>query len=292
MNNFNNKVAVITGAASGIGLAIAEQAASKGMRLMLVDIEQSALDNAKKHIAAQSEVEIHTRVTDVANAEQMDALAESTLAAFGQIDLLVNNAGVGGGGCLWELDTAYWEWVIGVNLWGVIHGIRTFVKHMLNNEEGHIINTASVAGLMSAPSNGPYTATKHAVVGLSETLSGELKNAGSKLGVSVLCPSFVDTNIYAAERNRPMSEEEKNNPERQAQQQAIEEMAAAFFNDAAMPPQAVADLVFKAIEEQQFYILTHPKGSKEQVEKRMRSILEDGQPTSTGPEDYPLDYAE
>ncbi|WP_101757387.1 SDR family NAD(P)-dependent oxidoreductase [Oceanicoccus sp. KOV_DT_Chl] len=287
MKTFNNKVAVITGAASGIGLGLARHAAKLGMKLVIVDIEELPLTNAQRELEALG-VEVLAMKTDVSDAEQMDQLANETIKRFGTVHLLFNNAGVGGGGAIWELDTDYWEWVLGVNLWGVIHGIRTFTKHMVAQKEGHIINTASIAGLMSAPSTGPYTVSKHAVVGLSETLFGDLRNAEANVGVSVLCPAFVDTKIYAAERNRPMDDALKNDPARIAEQQAIETMAADFFST-TLSPEAVAEQVFKAIVEGDFYILTHPKGSKVQIEKRMHSILQNGHPTATGPEDFPLE---
>lgn len=286
MKELQNKVAVITGAASGIGLGIARLAASKGMKLVLADIEQKPLEQAAEELAAHCP-DILTVPTDVSNAGQMDTLAEKTLDHFGSIHLLVNNAGVGGGGCMWELDTAYWEWVLGVNLWGVIHGVRTFTKHMVAQNEGHIVNTASIAGLMSAPGMGPYNVSKHAVVTLSETLAGELRNAQANVGVSVLCPSYVDTKIYAAERNRPVPEAMKNDPARIEEQKQIEEAGAAFFST-ALSTADLAQMVFNAVEEQQFYILTH-KGTKAQVEKRLKTILEDGQPNVSGPEEFPIE---
>jgi NAD(P)-dependent dehydrogenase (short-subunit alcohol dehydrogenase family) len=202
------------------------------------------------------------------------------------VHLLFNNAGVGGGGCLWELDTEYWQWVLGANLWGVIHGVRLFTKHMIAQDEGHIINTASVAGLMSAPTTGPYTVSKHAVVALSEVLYGELRNANSKVGVSVLCPSFVDTKIYLAERNRPMAEDKRNDPAYVAEQKMIAEFAGDFFKT-TLSPEQVAKQVFEGIEENRFYILTH-KDVKGQVEKRMQAILNDGKPMVSGPEEFPF----
>jgi NAD(P)-dependent dehydrogenase (short-subunit alcohol dehydrogenase family) len=288
MKDFKGKVAVITGAASGIGLGLAERAAKEGMKLVITDIEEVPLKAAEASLRKLGAVDVISVVTDVSKADQMDALAEKTIAAFSTVHLLFNNAGVGGGGCMWELDTEYWEWVLGVNLWGVIHGIRTFTKHMVAQNEGHIVNTASIAGLMSAPTMGPYNVSKHAVVTLSETLYGELRNGGHKVGVSVLCPAYVDTKIYAAERNRPLDEAAKNDPARIEEQKAIEEMAAEFFST-ALSTETVADQVFDAIENDTFYILTHPKGSVEQVGKRMTTIMEGGHPGVTGPEEFPLE---
>ena len=289
MKNFANKVAVITGAASGIGLGLAKHAAKQGMKLVIADIEEQPLQQAVSTLRTLGATDVLAIKTDVSSAEQMDALATQTIDRYGAVHLLFNNAGVGGGGCMWEMDTDYWEWVLGVNLWGVIHGIRTFTKIMVEQKEGHIVNTASIAGLMSAPNTGPYTVSKHAVVGLSETLYGELRNADANVGVSVLCPAYVDTKIYASERNRPLDDAIKNDPARIAEQKAIEEMASEFFGSAAMPTDNVARQVFDAIENERFYILTHPKGSQQQVEKRMRTILEGGNPSVTGPEEFPLE---
>ncbi|MFL3655587.1 MAG: SDR family NAD(P)-dependent oxidoreductase [Halioglobus sp.] len=289
MKDFKNKVAVVTGAASGIGLGLAKRAASEGMKLVIADIEDKPLQAVAEQLTALGAADVLAIKTDVSKADDMDALAEKTIEKYGTVHLLFNNAGVGGGGCMWELDTDYWEWVLGVNLWGVIHGIRTFTKYMVAQKEGHIVNTASIAGLISAPTTGPYTVSKHAVVGLSETLYGELRNAEANVGVSVLCPAYVDTKIYAAERNRPLEDAVKNDPARIAEQKAIEEMASEFFSSAAMATEAVADHVFDAISNDTFYILTHPKGSKIQIEKRMHEILDGGQPSSTGPEDFPFE---
>lgn len=285
MQTFQDKVAVITGAASGIGLGLAQAAAARGMKLVLADIEAAALDAAATALRDNGAV-VHAVVTDVADAAAMENLERETLQAFNAVHLVFNNAGVGGGGCLWELDTDYWQWVLGANLWGVIHGVRVFTKHLIAQGEGHIVNTASVAGLMSAPGTGPYTVSKHAVVALSEVLYGELRNAGATVGVSVLCPSFVNTRIYAAERNRPLPEAQKNDPTRIAERQALEELAGAFFQQ-ALSPEAVAEQVFEAIVQKRFYVLPHA-GIKTQAESRLQAILNDGAPTARGPEDFPL----
>ena len=285
MKEFQGKVAVITGAASGIGYGIARAAAARGMKLVLADIESAALEQAASTLRAGG-ADVLAVVTDVSRADAMENLEAQTLATYGAVHLVFNNAGVGGGGCLWELDTEYWQWVLGANLWGVIHGVRLFTRHLIAQGEGHIVNTASVAGLMSAPDTGPYTVSKHAVVALSEVLHGELRNAGANVGVSVLCPSFVDTKIYLAERNRPLPPEKKNDPAYIEEQKVIGELAGEFFRT-ALPADAVAQQVFEAIAQQRFYILTHP-GVKAQVQQRMEAILHDGQPTVTGPGDFPL----
>lgn len=285
MQDFNNKVAVITGAASGIGFAIAREAATRGMKLVLADIEVAALEKAAQ-VLTSTGADLITVVTDVSDAASMENVEAKTFSAYGAVHLVFNNAGVGGGGCIWELDTDYWQWVLGANLWGVIHGMRVFTKHLLAQGEGHIINTASVAGLMSAPGTGPYTVSKHAVVALSEVLAGELRNANAAVGVSVLCPSFVDTQIYLAERNRPLPDSKKNDPAYIEEQKVLGEMAGDFFKT-VMSPTDVAKQVFEAIEQNRFYILTHP-GVKVHVEKRMQAILNDGKPTVTGPEEFPF----
>lgn len=292
MTSQQGKVAVITGGASGIGLAIAHKAAREGMKVVIADINSQQLEAAADAIRSEQAhtpgCEIITSVTDVASADAVHNLARLATESFGGVHLLCNNAGVGGGGKCWELDLDYWDWVLNVNLRGVINGIREFTPHMIAQNEGHIVNTASIAGLMSAPDTGPYTVSKHAVVALSEVLAGDLRRAGAdNVGVSVLCPSFVNTNIYRSERNRPVAEAKANDPERQAELDVIEEMAASLFSS-AMPAADVAELVFDGIRARRFYILTHPEGSRAQVRKRMQTILDDGYPSVTGPEEFPL----
>jgi len=282
MKEFSNKVAVITGGASGIGYAIAEEALARGMRVAIADVEPAALDQAASTLSEKGEV-LAVR-TDVSNAVQMDDFARQTLEHYGSVHLVFNNAGVDGNGPMWELTTDDWNWTIGVNLWGVVHGIRVFSKHLVEQNEGHIINTASIAGLVSAPGSGPYTATKHAVVAMSECLFGELRNEGKNVGVSVLCPSFVNTNIYKAGRNR---EDFKDNEEKQAELRIIEELAGGLFAD-AMPARNVAKMTFDAVESNRFYILPHPEGSTPLIKRRMTEILEGKQPSMKGPEEYPI----
>lgn len=285
MNDFKNKVAVVTGGASGIGFALARHALDQGMKVVVADIEQAALDRAV--IELNGGENLLAVVTDVANSAAMEELAGKTDETFGCPHLLFNNAGVGGGGPIWEQSEADWEWLLGVNLWGVIHGMRIFTPLMIAQGEGHIVNTASIAGLISAPGTSTYTVSKHAVVALSEVLYGDLRNAGADVGVSVLCPSFVNTKIYDFERNRPGSQDVELSVEQLAEQRAIEEATQGFFST-AQSPAAVAAQVFDAIAGGQFYILTHPEGSKVQVEKRMRGILDNSNPTIAGPEDFPL----
>ena len=203
MKDLEGKVAVVTGGASGIGLAMARRFGAAGMKLALADVEKSALDRAASDLAREG-FEVLCVATDVSDADSMDALGELVLGHFGSVHLLCNNAGVGGGGgSMWELTKSDWQFTIGVNLWGVIHGVRVFVPHMVEENEGHVVNTASMAGLVSVPGMAPYNVTKHAVVTLSETLHGDLAAVSAKVGVSVLCPGFVKTQIYDSNRNRP-----------------------------------------------------------------------------------------
>ena len=285
MKDFKDKVAVVTGGASGIGFALVKLALSKGMKVVLADIEQAALDNAVAELGASDQ--LLAVVTVVSKAESMEALAEQTREKFGAVHLLFNNAGVGGGGLLWEQTEEDWDWVLGVNLRGVINGVRIFTPQMIEQGEGHIVNTASIAGLVSASGTSTYAVSKHAVVALSEVLHGDLAGENASVGVSVLCPSYVNTNIYKFDRNRPGDAAAQPSAEEIAEQQALEEMISEFFNT-ALSPDSVAEQVFEAIVSEQFYILTHPEGSKAQVESRMRAILKGREPAAQGSADFPL----
>jgi NAD(P)-dependent dehydrogenase (short-subunit alcohol dehydrogenase family) len=277
MKEFQEKVAVVTGAASGIGRALATRCAQEGMKVVLADIEEQALMQASQELH-DTGASVLAVLTDVSKAGDVEALAQQAFDTYGAVHLLFNNAGVGGGSMLWESTLADWEWVMGVNLWGVIHGIRTFVPRMLEqHSEGHVINTASMAGLISGP-GGIYNVTKHAVVALSETLYHELALAKATIKVSVLCPGFVKTRIMDAARNRPARlenapVEKKMPPEREA---FVQFMRQAI--DAGMPPQQVADIVFNAIREERFYILPDPEW-KRAVQTRMEDILQERNPS-------------
>ena len=203
MKDFKDKVAVITGGASGLGLAMARRFAAEGMKLVLADIEEEALRKVETEFRKAGTPVIGIR-TDVSRAQDMERLAEKTLATFGGVHLLCNNAGVGPGGVLWENTVADWEWVLGVNVWGVIHGVRVFLPIMLRQDaESHVVNTASVAGLLSVPNMGIYCVSKHAVVTLTECLYHDVAQRSSRVGVSLLCPAYVPTGIIDSERNRP-----------------------------------------------------------------------------------------
>jgi len=203
MRELKNKVAVITGAASGIGRGIANRCVKEGMKVVLADIEARALSRAEKQMK-KSGATVISILTDVSKAEDVELLAQKTLDNFGEVHLLCNNAGVGVGGLIWEYTLSDWKWVMNVNLWGVIHGIRTFVPIMLKQDnECHIVNTSSLAGILSGePFNGIYSITKHGVVVLSEILFRELREVNSKIKVSVLCPGFVKTRILESARNK------------------------------------------------------------------------------------------
>lgn len=257
MTEFRGKVAVITGAASGIGLAIAQRCVGESMRVVLADVEEARLAEAESELKSLGGTVLGVR-TDVSKRSDVEFLARRALDAFGQVHLLVNNAGIGAGGSPWEATWNDWEWSIGVNLWGVIHGVKIFTPLMLaQNVECHIVNTASTAGLVVGGPMAPYSVTKHAVVALSESLYLSLQRRGSLVKVSVLCPGLVRTNILNAERNRPA--DLKNQPIKMApeMQAGLNAMKAAFA--AAMPPSRVADMVFDAIKDERFYILTHPE---------------------------------
>jgi len=279
MKEFQGKVAVVTGAASGIGRALAGKSAALGMKVVLADVEESALWQAEYELQASGAQVLAVR-TNVSHAEEVEALAKITYETYGAVHLLFNNAGVGGGTTVWESSLADWQWVLGVNLWGVIHGIHFFVPRMLaQDSEGHIVNTASSAGLVTSSGLGIYKVSKHGVVTLSETLACELAARGARLKASVLCPEWVNTRILDAERNRPQAlanapEEQQMSPEIAAVVQALRE----WLVREGMPPSQVAERVFDAIRQEQFYIFTHPT-TKQAVQLRMEDILQERMPT-------------
>ncbi len=283
MKDLKDKVAVVTGGASGIGLAMAERFAKAGMKIALVDIEADALAKTAKALES-SGAEVLAERIDVSDAAEMERLREAVLSRFGAVHLVCNNAGVAAGGATWELTLADWEFTMGPNLWGVIHGVRVFAPLLVDQNEGHIVNTASMAGLVSAPGMAPYNVTKYGVVALSETLYADLAEAGSEVGVSVLCPGFVRSQIWNSDRNRP--EHLRNPVEASAGTESTErrEMLRKIIEN-AMPAEQIAERVLEAVLAKRLYILTH-ESTLPVVERRMRHILEGSNPTlpATGPE--------
>lgn len=278
MQEFQDKVAVVTGAASGIGFALAERFAREGMKVVLADVEVDALARAEAELRGRGATVLAVR-TDVRQASEVEALAEQTLAAFGGVHVVCNNAGVVVFKSAWEHTLADWEWVLGVNLWGVIHGVRTFVPIMLRQgTEGHIVNTASMGGLVTGPFFGSYIVSKHGVVALSENLSRELARIGAPVKVSVLCPNVVRTNIMDSARNRPLA---LTNPEEaspaSAEAQGVDAEIRKYLEEEGFAPAQIADHVVAAIRADTFYILTHPE-TKEAVRVRMERILEGRNP--------------
>jgi NAD(P)-dependent dehydrogenase (short-subunit alcohol dehydrogenase family) len=268
VQDLHGKVAVVTGGASGIGYALARRFAAEGARVVIGDIEEAALDRAVSELR-DAGAEVEGVVTDVTDPAQMQALAAAAVDRFSGVHIFCNNAGVGGGGLAWEMPLSTWEWVIGVNLWGVIHGVRAFVPLLMQQTEAHIVNTASVAGLVAAPFMGPYNASKHAVVAISETLHHELALSAPHVKVSVLCPGWVNTKIAESARNRPEHLQEGAAPDPEA--------AALLrgFLEQGMPPEEVAAKVLDAIREEQFWILTHDEEGDfwvDGVNQRLRSL--------------------
>ncbi len=280
ITDFKNKTAVLTGAASGFGLECARIGASLGMNLVLVDVQQDALDKAAEEIQASGAAVLALKV-DVSRAAEMEALGHAVQQRFGVPHFVFNNAGVGAGGLIWENTAQDWEWVIGVNLMGVAHGIRVFTPMMLEaaakdpSYQGHIVNTASMAGLLNAPNMGIYGASKHAVVSMSETLYQDLSLVTQQVGASVLCPFFVPTGITQSHRNRPADMAAAKPTRSQLIGQAMSDKAVGSGKVTAAE---VAQKVFDAIAANQFYIYSHPKAIAS-VQTRMEDILLARNPT-------------
>jgi NAD(P)-dependent dehydrogenase (short-subunit alcohol dehydrogenase family) len=254
MQDFEGKVAVVTGAASGIGLGLATRFAEEGMRVVLADVEEAALNAAVTRLR-QQEHEVRGVLTDVSSEESVQRLARQAIDAYGKVHVVCNNAGVGGGrGLLWQSSQKDWQWIFGVNFWGVLYGVRTFGPLLLEHgEPGHIVNTASMAGMV--PGAGIYGVTKHAVVSLSESLYLHLQMVQAKVGASVLCPGFVSTNIAEAERNRPAELRNENEAPLNEFELAIAERMRSSIAG-GLPAADVGGMVLDAIREERFWITT------------------------------------
>lgn len=275
MRDLDGKVAVVTGGASGIGRAVANRLAEAGMQVVLADIEEAALAATASVFADAGHTALPV-VTDVSDEDSMAALAAQALDRFGAVHLVHNNAGVGTGGFTWESTRSDWEWVLGVNLWGVINGIRTFVPIMIaQGEPAHVVNTASMAGLISVPFLSAYNVSKHGVVTLSETLQRELEIVGAPIKVSVLCPGVVQTNIFESQRNRPAALQEPGPQGFEALLSGggVVDPAALTAFGGLLTPEEVARCVHDAVVEDRFYILTHPKQTEVLVQSRIDDIL-------------------
>ena len=274
IKDFSGKTAVLTGAGSGFGLECARIGAQRGMNLVLVDVQPDALASAEAEMQALGAPVLACRV-DVSQSAAMDALAAQVKARFGAPHFVFNNAGVGAGGLIWENSVKDWEWVLGVNLWGVIHGVRAFTPMMLDAAradpayQGHIVNTASMAGLLTPPNMGIYNVSKHAVVALTETLYQDLKRVTDQIGASVLCPYFVATGIHNSERNRPADMPAGEMTASQRIQQAMTDKATGSGKVSAAD---VAQKVFDAMQSDQFYVFSHPKALGN-VKSRTDAIL-------------------
>lgn len=280
IKDFKGKTAVLTGAGSGFGLEVARIGARLGMNLVLADVQQDALDKAAAELKAAG-AEVLAQQVDVSDAAQMEHLAQRVRDRFGAPHLIFNNAGVGSGGLVWESTVQDWRWVLGVNLWGVIHGVRLFTPMMLEAAQqdpayrGHIVNTASMAGLLNPPNMGVYNVSKHAVVSLSETLYQDLSLVTDQLGASVLCPFFVPTGIQHSERNRPGELAAAQPTRSQLIGQAMTDKAVSSGKVTAAE---VAQLVFDAVAAGQFYIYSHPKAIAS-VQTRLEDVMLARNPT-------------
>jgi NAD(P)-dependent dehydrogenase (short-subunit alcohol dehydrogenase family) len=280
ITDFKGKTAVLTGAGSGFGLACARIGAQLGMKLVLVDVQQDSLAAATAELQGAG-AEVLAMQRDVSNAVQMDELGQAVKARFGAPHLVFNNAGVGSGGLIWENTVKDWEWVLGVNLMGVVHGVRVFTPMMLEaaalspSWRGHIVNTASMAGLLNPPNMGVYNVSKHAVVSLSETLYQDLRLVTEQVSASVLCPYFVSTGIGESQRNRPAALAATQATRSQQVQQA---MTGKAVGSGKVSAAEVAQRVFDAVAAEQFYIYSHPQALGA-VQTRMQDIVQARNPT-------------
>ena len=268
MNDLRGKVIAVTGAGSGLGRAMALAFASEGMHLALADVNEPGLNLTRDQVAARG-VKTFAMQVDVSNASEVETFAQRCVENLGGIHLVCNNAGVAISGAAWENSVAEWQWILGVNLWGVVHGVRAFAPRLVAQDEGHIVNTASVAGLISPPGMGAYCVSKHAVVALSESLHHDLAERGSRVGVSVLCPAYVPTGIADSRFSEPVVKSK----ERLAKEAALKKAVAA----GKLSADDVARGVVAAVKANRFYVLTHP-AIKGAVRARMEDVLEERAP--------------
>jgi NAD(P)-dependent dehydrogenase (short-subunit alcohol dehydrogenase family) len=282
MKDFAGRTAVITGAASGFGLETSRIAARLGMNLVMADVQADALDTAAAEVRGLGATVLAQRL-DVSKAAEVEALGAAVKARFGAPHFVFNNAGVGGGGLIWEASVKDWEWVLGVNVWGVVHGVRVFTPMMLEaaaadaGYEGHIVNTASMAGLLNPPNMGVYNVSKHAVVSLSETLYQDLSLVSTQVHAHVLCPYFVPTGIHASHRNRPDAmKDAAAKPTRS--QMIAQAMSSKAVGSGKLTAAQVAGYVFDALRERHFYIYSHPKALAS-VQVRLEDVLQARNPT-------------
>ena len=270
MQVFQGKVAVVTGAASGIGLGMTEALASRGMKVVMADVEEAALMKEAERLT-RANFEVDPQLADVSSYASVERLAAAATARFGKVHVLCNNAGVSGGGGkpIWAQSQADWDWVMGVNFWGVLNGVRAFVPGMIaHGEEGHVVNTSSILGLVTGAGSA-YGVSKHAVTRLTEGLYFDLKAANAKIGATVLCPGMIATNIITSARNRP--ETLKDESEGDAARSQIIAAMDARFKAEGMAPREVGEKVVEAIAADQFYILTHAD-NMEGVKRRFEDI--------------------
>jgi NAD(P)-dependent dehydrogenase (short-subunit alcohol dehydrogenase family) len=268
MDQLGGKVAVVTGGASGIGFALASAFAGAGMTVVLADVEEVALDERVGELEATGAAVVGIP-TDVSDPASVDALAARVFAELGTAHVVCNNAGVGGVGHeAWSGPLESWEWVLGVNVMGVVHGIRAFVPRLLEQDEGAVVNTASLAALLAVPYLSPYTASKHAVLGITETLANELAMLGSKVTAHVLAPGFLRTAIATSERNWPGR---LGPPPESEAGAAVHEAVRALVDD-GLPPEDLAALTLAAIRSGRFYVTTHPRESAEALLARTASV--------------------
>jgi NAD(P)-dependent dehydrogenase (short-subunit alcohol dehydrogenase family) len=275
MKIFKGRTAVITGAASGFGLEAARIAAREGMNVVMADVQRDALERAVAEIDGLGAQVLPFRL-DVSKASEVEALGAAVAARFGAPNVVFNNAGVGIGGLIWEHSLKDWEWVLGVNLMGVVHGVRVFTPMMLDaakrdaDYEGHIVNTASMAGMVNMPNMGAYNVSKHAVVSLSETLYQDLRLVTDQIGASVLCPFFVSTGIHESHRNRPDAMREERPPTKS--ELIAKAMTGKAVGSGRVTAGHVAQFVFEAVREDRFYVFSHPKALGT-VQTRLEDVM-------------------